>query len=43
LAEVAATGAYIHNQAALLASSGAPISASQIIDQIPTVIRKILK
>ena len=43
IAEVAATGAYIHNQAALLASSGAPISASSIIDQIPSVIRKILK
>jgi len=43
LAEVAATGAYIHNQAALLASSGALISASQIIAQIPTVIRRILK
>ena len=43
LADVAAAGAYIHNQAALLASSGAPISASQIIDQIPEVLRKILK
>ena len=43
LAEVAATGAYIHNQAALLASSGAPISASMIIDHIPHAVRKILK
>ena len=43
LADVAAAGAYIHNQAAVLASSGAPISASQIIDQIPAVLRKILK
>ena len=43
IAEVAATGAYIHNQAALLASGGAPISASSIVDQIPSVIRKILK
>jgi hydroxyethylthiazole kinase-like uncharacterized protein yjeF len=43
LADVAAAGAYIHNQAALLASGGAPISASQIIDCIPDVIRKILK
>jgi hydroxyethylthiazole kinase-like uncharacterized protein yjeF len=43
LAEVAATGAYIHNQAALLASSGAPISASMIIEHIPHAMRKILK
>jgi hydroxyethylthiazole kinase-like uncharacterized protein yjeF len=43
LAEVAATGAFIHNQAALLASDGAPISATQIIDEIPRAIRKILK
>lgn len=43
IADVAASGAYIHNQAALLASSGAPISASQIINCIPDVIRKILK
>ena len=43
LADVAAAGAYIHNQAALLASGGAPISASQIIEFIPDVIRKILK
>ena len=43
LAEVAATGAYIHNQATLLASSGAPISASMIIEHIPHAMRKILK
>lgn len=43
LAEVAATGAYIHNQAALLASQGAPISASMIVDEIQNAIRKILK
>ena len=43
LAHVAATGAFIHNQAALLASDGAPISATQIIDEIPRAIRKILK
>lgn len=42
LAEVAATGALIHNHAALLASNGAPISASHIIDHIPSAIRKIL-
>jgi hydroxyethylthiazole kinase-like uncharacterized protein yjeF len=43
LAYVAATGAYIHNQAALVASSGAPISASDITPQIHEVIRKILR
>jgi NAD(P)H-hydrate repair Nnr-like enzyme with NAD(P)H-hydrate dehydratase domain len=43
LAEIAAAGALIHNQAALLASQGAPISASMIIDQIPNVLRKLLK
>ena len=43
LADIAAAGAYIHNQAALLTSGGAPISASQIIEFIPDVIRKILK
>ena len=43
LAEVAAAGAYIHNQAALLASLGAPISASMIVEYIPHAIRKLLK
>jgi len=43
LAHVAATGAFIHNQAALIASSGAPISASQITLHIQEVIRKLLK
>lgn len=43
LAEVAATGAFIHNQAALLASQGAPISASMIVAEIQNAIRKILK
>ena len=43
LADVAAAGAFIHNQAAVLASHGAPISASQIINHIPDVMRKILK
>ena len=42
LAHVAATGAYIHNQAALLASKGAPISGSQITDHIHEAMRKIL-
>ncbi len=43
LTDVAAAGAYIHNQAALKASDGAPISAHQIIQEIPSAIRKILK
>ncbi len=43
LARVAATGAFIHNSAALLASLGSPISATSIIEFIPDAIRKILK
>lgn len=43
LADVAATGAFIHNQAALIASNGGPISASRIIDAIPQAVVKILK
>jgi NAD(P)H-hydrate repair Nnr-like enzyme with NAD(P)H-hydrate dehydratase domain len=43
LAHVAATGAFIHNQAALLASQGAPISAANISLHIQEVIRKLLK
>jgi NAD(P)H-hydrate repair Nnr-like enzyme with NAD(P)H-hydrate dehydratase domain len=42
LVEVAATGAYIHNVAATLASGGAPISASMITAHIPSAMRKIL-
>ena len=42
LSEVAASAAYIHNAAALLASRDAPISATRIIDFIPDAIRKIL-
>jgi hydroxyethylthiazole kinase-like uncharacterized protein yjeF len=43
LAHVAATGALIHNQAALLASNGAPISASQITMHIQEAVRKLIK
>ena len=43
LARVAATGALIHNNAALLASMGSPISATSIIEFIPEAIRKIIK
>jgi hydroxyethylthiazole kinase-like uncharacterized protein yjeF len=42
LADVAATGAFIHNRAALIASDGAPISATMIIAAIPKAIGKIL-
>jgi hydroxyethylthiazole kinase-like uncharacterized protein yjeF len=43
LADVAATGAFIHNEAAKIASNGGPISASSLIDSIPAVVAKILK
>ncbi len=46
LADVAATGAFIHNRAVLIESGGtsgnAPISASAIISAIPEAIGKIL-
>lgn len=42
LAEVAATGALIHNQAALLASRGGPISASMATTEISNAITKII-
>ena len=46
LADVAATGAFIHNRAALIASGGrsgrGPISASMIISAIPQSIGEIL-
>jgi hydroxyethylthiazole kinase-like uncharacterized protein yjeF len=42
LAALAASAAYIHNAAALLASRGSPITATQIINHIPAVIGKIL-
>lgn len=42
LARVAATGAFIHNSAALLASKDTPISATSIIRFIPEAIRKII-
>jgi hydroxyethylthiazole kinase-like uncharacterized protein yjeF len=42
LSEIAASAAYLHNSAALLASRDAPISATKIIEFIPEAIRKIL-
>jgi ADP-dependent NAD(P)H-hydrate dehydratase / NAD(P)H-hydrate epimerase len=41
-AEIAATGSFVHDRAARLASKGGPISASMIIDYIPEAIGKIL-
>jgi hydroxyethylthiazole kinase-like uncharacterized protein yjeF len=43
LAEVAATGAYIHNLAAVTVSKDAPISATSIINFIPPTLQKLLK
>ncbi len=42
LAEFAATGAFIHNQAALRASGGGPISASSLIGEIAPTVAKLL-
>jgi hydroxyethylthiazole kinase-like uncharacterized protein yjeF len=42
LGEVAASAAFIHNSAALLASRDAPTSASRVIEMIPEAIRKIM-
>ena len=42
LADLAASAAYLHISAALLASRGTPINASQVIDYIPAAIGKIL-
>jgi len=43
LADIAATGAFIHNRAALAASDGGPISASALIDEIQQIVTKLLK
>jgi hydroxyethylthiazole kinase-like uncharacterized protein yjeF len=43
LAEVAATGAFLHNQSALLASRGGPVNATMIGDAIPQAVASILK
>jgi NAD(P)H-hydrate repair Nnr-like enzyme with NAD(P)H-hydrate dehydratase domain len=43
LAYVAASAAFIHNQAAEKASGGAPINAEAIITAIPETIAKLLK
>ena len=43
LARVAASGAYIHNSAAVTVSKDCPISASAVIEFIPSALQKILK
>jgi NAD(P)H-hydrate repair Nnr-like enzyme with NAD(P)H-hydrate dehydratase domain len=43
LARVAASGAFIHNSAAVTVSKNCPISASAIIEFIPSALQKILK
>jgi NAD(P)H-hydrate repair Nnr-like enzyme with NAD(P)H-hydrate dehydratase domain len=43
LAYVAATAAFIQNQAAVRASGGAPINAEAIIEAIPETLVKLLK
>lgn len=43
LADVAATGAFIHNRAAIAASAGGPISASTIIDEVARTVATLLK
>lgn len=43
LARVAASGAFIHNLAAVTVSKNCPISASSIIEIIPSALQKILK
>ena len=43
LANVAASGAFIHNMAAITASKDSPIAASSIIEFIPATLQKILK
>lgn len=42
LAECAATGAFIHNRAALAASNGGPISASTIVEKVAQTVASLL-
>jgi hydroxyethylthiazole kinase-like uncharacterized protein yjeF len=43
LADCAATGAYIHNRAAIAASKGGPITASAIIEEIAQSVASLVK
>lgn len=42
LAEIAATGAWIHNRAALAASDGGPITASALIEEVQQIVASLL-
>lgn len=42
LAEIAATGSWIHSQAAQLASGGGPINALSVCAAVPYIIKKLL-
>jgi hypothetical protein len=42
LARIASSAAYIHNSAALKASDGGPITATQILNFIPQVIKQFI-
>jgi hydroxyethylthiazole kinase-like uncharacterized protein yjeF len=42
LADIAATGAWIHNRAALAASKGGPITASSIIDEVQQIVASLI-
>ena len=42
LTRIAASAAFIHNQAALTASSDGPISATQIVNYIPQTVAKFI-
>jgi hydroxyethylthiazole kinase-like uncharacterized protein yjeF len=42
LARIAASAAFIHNESALSASGGSPITSTRIIEFIPTIIKKFI-
>ena len=42
MAQLAATGAYIHARAAEKASGGGPLTATALIDSISQVVRELL-
>jgi hydroxyethylthiazole kinase-like uncharacterized protein yjeF len=42
LARIAASAAFIHNESALIASGGSPITSTRIIEFIPTIVKKFI-
>jgi NAD(P)H-hydrate repair Nnr-like enzyme with NAD(P)H-hydrate dehydratase domain len=42
LARIAASAAFIHNESALNASGGSPITSTRIIEFIPTIVKKFI-